>query len=249
VLEKAGDDAVKAEIVVRMGAMPMIQHRRDHREDEAAHRALMTVKSREAGGRARERDRRVRCPTAAGHCTPTRRSPAGPSMGGVVHGVDALINDFTGKPPSLMAWITMRAVRPGECRRMAAPPSRGHNCPVFSANGPDDYVCVSGNVLATSMSESQMMLGPSIRALQDGQRRDHRHQGRRSVRQRAATNGNHRGAGLVTTGGGGTQRVPRLLVPVSAAASCGRRAAPGAVPTFHHGLSRVSGSRVRHVCQ
>ena len=52
VLEKTGDDSVKAEIVVRMGAMSLkftgtveiIE------KDEAAHRAVMTVKSREAGG-------------------------------------------------------------------------------------------------------------------------------------------------------------------------------------------------------
>ena len=52
VLEKTGDDAVKAQIVVRMGAMSLtftgtveITER-----DDAAHRAVMTVKSREAGG-------------------------------------------------------------------------------------------------------------------------------------------------------------------------------------------------------
>jgi phage FluMu protein Com len=64
-----------------------------------------------------------------------------------------------------MARITMRAVHPGE-----VPPDGGTavqedaDRPVFSANGPDDYVCVScGNVLATSMSESQMTLKVRIK--------------------------------------------------------------------------------------
>lgn len=52
VVEKTGDDAVKAEIVVRMGAMSMKFSGTVEitEKDEAAHRALMTVKSREAGG-------------------------------------------------------------------------------------------------------------------------------------------------------------------------------------------------------
>jgi carbon monoxide dehydrogenase subunit G len=52
VVEKTGDDAVKAEIVVRMGAMSMKFSGTVEitEKDEAAHRAVMTVKSREAGG-------------------------------------------------------------------------------------------------------------------------------------------------------------------------------------------------------
>jgi hypothetical protein len=64
-----------------------------------------------------------------------------------------------------MARVTMREVRPGE-----VPPDGGTavqedaDRPVFSANGPDDYVCVKcGNVLATSMSEMQMTLKVRIR--------------------------------------------------------------------------------------
>ena len=64
-----------------------------------------------------------------------------------------------------MARITMREVRAGE-----VPPDGGTpiqedaDRPVFSANGPDDYVCVScGNVLATAMSESQMTLKVRIK--------------------------------------------------------------------------------------
>jgi phage FluMu protein Com len=64
-----------------------------------------------------------------------------------------------------MARITMREVRPGE-----VPPDGGTavqedaDRPVFSANGPDDYVCVNcGNVLATSMSHQQMTLKVRIK--------------------------------------------------------------------------------------
>jgi phage FluMu protein Com len=59
----------------------------------------------------------------------------------------------------------MREVRPGE-----VPPDGGTaiqedpDRPVFSANGPDDYLCAScGNVLATAMSESQMTLKVRIK--------------------------------------------------------------------------------------
>ena len=59
----------------------------------------------------------------------------------------------------------MREVRPGEVPRdggTAVQEDAGR--PVFSANGPDDYVCVRcGNVLATSMSEAQMTLKVRIK--------------------------------------------------------------------------------------
>jgi phage FluMu protein Com len=64
-----------------------------------------------------------------------------------------------------MAQITMREVRPGE-----VPPDGGTavqedaDRPVFTANGPDDYLCVScGNVLAASMSDVQMTLKVRIK--------------------------------------------------------------------------------------
>jgi len=64
-----------------------------------------------------------------------------------------------------MARLTMREVRPGE-----VPPDGGTaiqedaDRPVFSANGPDDYVCVKcGNLLAASMSEVQMTLKVRIK--------------------------------------------------------------------------------------
>src|SRR5918996_4069534 len=52
VLERTGDDSVKAEIVVRMGAMSLkfVGTVEVTEKDAADHRAVMTVKSREAGG-------------------------------------------------------------------------------------------------------------------------------------------------------------------------------------------------------
>src|SRR5436190_1867543 len=52
VIERTGRDSVKAEILVKMGAMSMkfAGTVEIAEQDEAAHRALMRVKSREAGG-------------------------------------------------------------------------------------------------------------------------------------------------------------------------------------------------------
>jgi carbon monoxide dehydrogenase subunit G len=88
VLEKTGDDSVKAEIVVRMGAMSLkfTGSVEITEKDATAHRAVMTVKSREAGGQ--------------GHANATAEfTGKAASMGeGVVQGVlDAMIQDFTGK--------------------------------------------------------------------------------------------------------------------------------------------------------
>jgi phage FluMu protein Com len=59
-----------------------------------------------------------------------------------------------------MARVTMRAVEPGE-----VPPDGGTavqlepDRPVWTGNGPDDYVCVEcGTVLAASMHHQQMTL-------------------------------------------------------------------------------------------
>jgi carbon monoxide dehydrogenase subunit G len=52
VLERTGPDSVKAEIKVKMGAMSMAftGTLETTEQDAAAHRAVLTVKSREAGG-------------------------------------------------------------------------------------------------------------------------------------------------------------------------------------------------------
>jgi carbon monoxide dehydrogenase subunit G len=103
VLEKTGDDAVDAEIVVRMGAMSLkfAGTVEITEKDEAAHRAVMTVKSREAGGQGHANATAEFALADGGGTLHTNAQITGKaaSMGeGVVHGVlDAMIQDFTGK--------------------------------------------------------------------------------------------------------------------------------------------------------
>jgi carbon monoxide dehydrogenase subunit G len=103
VLERTGDDSVKAQIVVRMGAMSLTFTGTVEitEKDEAAHRALMTVKSREAGGQGHANATAEFNLADGGGTLHTHAQITGKaaSMGeGVVHGVlDALISDFTGK--------------------------------------------------------------------------------------------------------------------------------------------------------
>jgi carbon monoxide dehydrogenase subunit G len=103
VLERTGPDSVKAEIVVKMGAMSMtftgtveIVER-----DAAAHRAVLSVKSKEAGGQGHANATAVFALHDGGGTIHTSAQITGKaaSMGeGVVVGVlDALIKDFTGK--------------------------------------------------------------------------------------------------------------------------------------------------------
>jgi carbon monoxide dehydrogenase subunit G len=107
VLEKTGDDSVKAQIVVRMGAMSLTFTGTVEitEKDDAAHRALMTVKSREAGGQGHANATAEFNLADGGGTLHTHAQITGKaaSMGeGVVHGVlDALINDFTGKLSTL----------------------------------------------------------------------------------------------------------------------------------------------------
>jgi carbon monoxide dehydrogenase subunit G len=103
VLEKTGDDAVDAEIVVRMGAMSLKFSGTVEitEKDAAAHRAVMTVKSREAGGQGHANATAEFALADGGGTLHTNAQITGKaaSMGeGVVHGVlDAMIQDFTGK--------------------------------------------------------------------------------------------------------------------------------------------------------
>jgi carbon monoxide dehydrogenase subunit G len=103
VLEKTGDDAVKAEIVVRMGAMSMkfTGTVEITEKDADLHRAVMTVKSREAGGQGHANATAEFNLANGGGTLHTNAQITGKaaSMGeGVVAGVlDALIQDFTGK--------------------------------------------------------------------------------------------------------------------------------------------------------
>jgi uncharacterized protein len=103
VLEKTGDDSVRAEIVVRMGAMSLkftgTVEVTD--KDPEGHRAVLTVKSREAGGQGHANATAEFALADGGGTLHTNAQITGKaaSMGeGVVAGVlDALITDFTGK--------------------------------------------------------------------------------------------------------------------------------------------------------
>lgn len=104
VLERTSDDSVRAEIVVRMGAMSMKFTGTVEltEKDPEARRAVMTVKSREAGGQGHANATAVFALGEDGAGTlKTNAQITGKaaSMGeGVVAGVlDALIKDFTGK--------------------------------------------------------------------------------------------------------------------------------------------------------
>jgi uncharacterized protein len=103
VLERTGPDSAKAEIKVKMGAMSMtftgtvtvIE------QDDAEHRAVMQVKSREAGGQGHANaDVTIALSDGGGSIhTAAQITGKAASMGeGVVVSVlDALIRDFTGK--------------------------------------------------------------------------------------------------------------------------------------------------------
>ena len=103
VLEKTEPESVKAEIKVKMGAMSMRFKGTVSvvEQDEAAHRALMRVKSREAGGQGYANADVTFALSDGGGTIHTAAQITGKaaSMGeGVMVSVlDALINDFTQK--------------------------------------------------------------------------------------------------------------------------------------------------------
>jgi uncharacterized protein len=103
VTEATGPDSVKAEILVKMGAMSMkFQGTVEVVEKDAgAHRALLRVKSREAQGTSHANaDVTFQLDDGGGDIhTSAQISGKAASMGeGVVHGVlDGLITDFTTK--------------------------------------------------------------------------------------------------------------------------------------------------------
>ena len=103
VLEKTGPSAVRAEIDIKMGAMGMTFTGTVEivEQDPEAHRLVMAVRSKEAGGQGHA-DADVVFALADGGgtiSTNARITGKAASMGeGVVHGVlDALIKDFSGK--------------------------------------------------------------------------------------------------------------------------------------------------------
>ena len=101
VLEATSPDSVKAEILVKMGAMSMkfTGTVEVTEKDEAEHRAVLTVKSREAGGQGYANATATFALNDGGGTLHTNAQITGKaaSMGeGVVAGVlDALITDFT----------------------------------------------------------------------------------------------------------------------------------------------------------
>ena len=103
VIEKTGDDSVKAEIKVKMGAMSLTYAGTVTviEQDPDAHRAVFQVKSRETRGQGHANADVTFSLSDGGGTIHTAAQITGKaaSMGeGVVVSVlDALINDFTGK--------------------------------------------------------------------------------------------------------------------------------------------------------
>ena len=103
VIERTGPDSVKAEILMKMGAMSMkmIGTVEVVEQDAEAHRAVLRVKSREAGGQGHANADATFQLNDGGGTIHTHAQITGKaaSMGeGVVVGVlDALITDFTSK--------------------------------------------------------------------------------------------------------------------------------------------------------
>lgn len=103
VIETTGPDSVKAEIVVKMGAMSMKFNGTVEvvEKDAAAHRALMRVKSKEAGGQGHANaDVTFQLSDGGGTIhTDAQITGKAASMGeGVMVGVlDEMIKDFTRK--------------------------------------------------------------------------------------------------------------------------------------------------------
>jgi carbon monoxide dehydrogenase subunit G len=107
VIERTGPESVKAEIKVKMGAMSMkfTGTVTVTEQDDANHRAVMQVKAKEAGGQGYANADVVFSLADGGGTLHTAAQITGKaaSMGeGVVHSVlDALINDFTSKLPTI----------------------------------------------------------------------------------------------------------------------------------------------------
>jgi uncharacterized protein len=107
VTEVIGPDSVKAEILMKMGAMSMklVGTVEVVEKDDAGHRAVLRVKSRESGGTGHANADVTFTLSNGGGTIHTHAQITGKaaSMGeGVVVGVlDALIKDFTGKLSAL----------------------------------------------------------------------------------------------------------------------------------------------------
>jgi carbon monoxide dehydrogenase subunit G len=103
VIERTGEDSVKAQILLKMGAMSMkmVGTIEVVEKDEAAHRTVMKVKAREAGGTGHANADVTFQLAESGGTIHTKAQITGKaaSMGeGVMVGVlDGLITDFTTK--------------------------------------------------------------------------------------------------------------------------------------------------------
>jgi carbon monoxide dehydrogenase subunit G len=103
VLERTGPESARAEIKIKMGAMALTYTGTVEivEQDPEAHRVLMTVKSKEAGGQGYANADVVFTLSDGGGTIQTKAQISGTaaSMGeGVMQGVlDALIKDFSGK--------------------------------------------------------------------------------------------------------------------------------------------------------
>jgi carbon monoxide dehydrogenase subunit G len=103
VLETLGPDSVKAEIDIKMGAMSLVFTGTVAivEQDAGAHRVVMSIRSKEAGGQGHADADVVFALSGGGGTihTTARITGKAASMGeGVVSGVlDALIKDFAGK--------------------------------------------------------------------------------------------------------------------------------------------------------
>jgi uncharacterized protein len=103
VIERSGPEEVKAEIKVKMGAMSMTFTGTVEvvEQDPAAHRALLRVKSKEAGGQGHANADVVFSLSDGGGTIHTAAQITGKAAsmgeGVVVNVLDALIKDFTTK--------------------------------------------------------------------------------------------------------------------------------------------------------
>ncbi len=102
-MERTGPDSVKAEIVMKMGAMSMklLGTVEVVEQDAEAHRALLRVKSRESGGQGHANaDVTFQLNDGGGtihtHAQITGKA-ASMGEGAVIGVLDALIKDFTSK--------------------------------------------------------------------------------------------------------------------------------------------------------
>ena len=138
VLERTGPDAVKAEIKIKMGAMSMTFTGTVEivEQDAGAHRVVMSVKSREAGGQGTPTPpSRSRSTTAAGRSTPARRSRARPRRWARGHGRRArradhgLLRQARGPLTAARRWPRSRCVRSAKARCLATAGPRSRRTP------------------------------------------------------------------------------------------------------------------------